>query len=164
MHNILLCIQTNHTIHDENKAEFKTQEFYLKSEDEMRDVFKDVPEAIDNTAKIAARCHVEFEFGVRKLPDFQTPDNEDHYAYFRRKCYDGLYAKYGSNPDKALVERLEYELSVIRRMGFVDYFLIVNDFVQYAKSQGIPVGPGRGSGAGSLCANCIGITGIDPIK
>ena len=164
MHNILLCIQTNHTIHDENKAEFKTQEFYLKSENEMRDVFKDVPEAIDNTSKIAARCHVEFEFGVRKLPDFQTPDNEDHYAYFRRKCYDGLYTKYGSDPDNALIERLEYELSVIRRMGFVDYFLIVNDFVQYAKSRDIPVGPGRGSGAGSLCAYCIGITGIDPIK
>ncbi|MBR1534318.1 MAG: DNA polymerase III subunit alpha [Ruminococcus sp.] len=164
MHNILLCIQTNHTIHDENKAEFKTNEFYLKSESEMRSLFPDLEEAIDNTAKIADRCHVEIEFGNRKLPDFKTPDNEDHYEYFRRKCYDGLSRKYGDHPDNTIVDRLEYELGIIRRMGFVDYFLIVNDFVQYAKSQDIPVGPGRGSGAGSLCAYCIGITGIDPIK
>ena len=164
MHGILLCIQTNHTIHDENKAEFKTDEFYLKSEDEMRALFDGVDEAFDNTAKIAERCHVEFEFGNRKLPDFQTPDNEDHYEYFRRKCYEGLYRKYGDHPDSSLTDRLEYELGVIRRMGFVDYFLIVNDFVQYAKSRDIPVGPGRGSGAGSLCAYCIGITGIDPMK
>ena len=164
MHNILLCIQTNHTIHDENKAEFKTNEFYLKSESEMRSLFPDLDEAIDNTAKIADRCHVEIEFGNRKLPDFKTPDNEGHYEYFRRKCYDGLSRKYGDHPDNTIVDRLEYELGIIRRMGFVDYFLIVNDFVQYAKSQDIPVGPGRGSGAGSLCAYCIGITGIDPIK
>ena len=164
MHNILLCIQTNHTIHDENKAEFKTQEFYLKSEDEMRSLFPELDEAISNTAIIAERCHVEIEFGNRKLPDFKTPDNEDHYEYFRRQCYDGLYQKYGDHPDHAVIDRLEYEMDVIRRMGFVDYFLIVNDFVQYAKSHDIPVGPGRGSGAGSLCAYCIGITGIDPIK
>lgn len=164
MHNILLCIQTNHTIHDENKAEFKTQEFYLKSEEEMRSLFENLDEVIDNTAKIAERCHVEIEFGNRKLPDFKTPDNEDHYEFFRRKCYDGLYKKYGDAPDRTVVARLEYELEIIRKMGFVDYFLIVNDFVQYAKSQDIPVGPGRGSGAGSLCAYCIGITGIDPIK
>ncbi|MBQ9516251.1 MAG: DNA polymerase III subunit alpha, partial [Ruminococcus sp.] len=163
-HNILLCIQTNHTIHDENKAEFKTEEFYVKSEDEMRSLFPELPQAFDNTSKIAHRCHVEIEFGNRKLPDFKTPNDEDHYAYFRRKCYDGLYRKYGDNPDGALIDRLEYELGVIKNMGFVDYFLIVNDFVQYAKSQDIPVGPGRGSGAGSLCAYCIGITGIDPMK
>ncbi len=164
MHNILLCIQTNHTIHDDNKAEFKTDEFYLKSEEEMRALFEGVDEAIDNTARIAERCHVEIEFGNRKLPDFKTPNNEDHYEYFRRKCYDGLYRKYGEAPDQAIIDRLEYELGIIRRMGFVDYFLIVNDFIQYAKSQDIPVGPGRGSGAGSLCAYCIGITGIDPLK
>ena len=161
---ILLCIQTNHTIHDENKAEFKTDEFYLKSEEELREVFPGLDEAFDNTCKIAERCNVEFVFGERKLPDFKTPNNEDHYQYFRRQCYDGLYKKYGSKPSDELIERLEYEMSVINRMGFVDYFLIVNDFVRYAKSNDIPVGPGRGSGAGSLCAYCIGITGIDPIK
>ena len=164
MHEILLCIQTNHSIHDENKAEFGTDEFYLKSEQEMRERFPDLDEAFENTAKIADRCNVTFEFGNRKLPDFKTPNNEDHYEYFKRLCYEGLYRRYGNHPDRTLIDRLEYELSVIRKMGFVDYFLIVNDFVQYAKSQDIPVGPGRGSGAGSLCAYCIGITGIDPIR
>jgi DNA polymerase-3 subunit alpha len=164
MHEILLCIQTNHTINDPDKMEFQTEEFYLKNEEEMRQLFPDVQEAFDNTQKIADRCNVEFEFGVRKLPNFDVPNNEDHYEYFRRNCYKGLYKHYGEHPDKAIVDRLEYELSVISKMGFVDYYLIVNDFVQFAKSKGIPVGPGRGSGAGSLCAYCIGITGIDPIK
>ena len=164
IHEILLCIQTNHSIHDENKAEFKTDEFYLKSEQEMRALFPDTDEAFENTSRIAARCNVTFTFGQRKLPDFTTPNNEDHYAYLRRLCFDGLVRRYGDAPDAALSERLEYELSVIRRMGFVDYFLIVGDFVRYAKSQDIPVGPGRGSGAGSLCAYCIGITDIDPIR
>ena len=164
VHEILLCIQTNHSINDDNKAEFKSDEFYLKSEDELRELFPGMDEAFENTVRIAERCNVEIEFGNRKLPDFKTPNDEDHYEYFRRRCYDGLYKKYGDSPDRSLIDRLEYELSVIRRMGFVDYFLIVNDFVQYAKSHDIPVGPGRGSGAGSLCAYCIGITGIDPIK
>ena len=163
-HSILLCIQTNHTINDDDKMEFGTDEFYLKSEGEMRALLPDVPEAFDNTARIAEMCNLEFEFGKRKLPYFDVPDNEDHYEYFRRQCYEGLYKHYGDNPSKELTDRLEYELSTIHRMGFVDYYLIVNDFIQYAKSQGIPVGPGRGSGAGSLCAYCIGITGIDPIK
>ena len=163
LHDILLCIQTNSTVQNK-KMGFETEEFYLKSEEEMRAVFGDLDEAFENTVKIAERCHLEFEFGNRKLPDFKTPHNEDHYEYFRRLCYDGLYRHYGQNPDQSLISRLEYELSVIRKMGFVDYFLIVNDFVQYAKSKDIPVGPGRGSGAGSLCAYCIGITGIDPIK
>lgn len=163
-HRILLCIQTNHTINDEDKMEFQTDEFYLKSEEEMRSLFKDIPEAYDNTQIIADKCNVEFEFGVRKLPHFDVPDNEDHYEYFKRNCYNGLYKHYGDNPSEDLINRLEYELSTISRMGFVDYYLIVNDFVQYAKSQGIPVGPGRGSGAGSLCAYCIGITDVDPIK
>ena len=164
LHKILLCIQTNHTVHDENKAEFKTDEFYLKSEDELRELFPDLDEAFDNTAKIAERCNVDFEFGKRKLPEFKTPNDEDHYEYLRRLSYEGLYERYGKAPSKSLIERLEYELSVINRMGFVDYFLIVSDFVRYAKSRDIPVGPGRGSGAGSLCAYCIGITGVDPIK
>ena len=146
------------------KMGFDTEEFYLKSEEEMHAMFSSVDEAFENTAAIAERCHVEFEFGKRKLPDFKTPNNEDHYEYFRRHCYDGLYRRYGNDPDTLLIERLEYEMSVIKKMGFVDYFLIVNDFVQYAKSRDIPVGPGRGSGAGSLCAYCIGITSIDPIK
>lgn len=164
IHSILLCIQTNTTVNDSNRMEFQTNEFYLKTEDEMRELFGKYPSAIDNTEIIAQRCNVEFEFGVRKLPRFDVPNNEDHLEYFRRNCYKGLYKHYGKNPDKSLVERLEYEIETISKMGFVDYYLIVNDFVQYAKSQSIPVGPGRGSGAGSLCAYCIGITAIDPIK
>ena len=163
-HGILLCIQTNHTVNDDDKMEFETEEFYLKTEDEMRALLSDYPEAFDNTAKIADMCNLEFEFGKRKLPFFDVPNGEDHYEYFRRRCYDGLYQKYGSTPSPQIIERLEYELKTISRMGFVDYYLIVHDFIDYAKSQGIPVGPGRGSGAGSLCAYCIGITGIDPIK
>lgn len=162
--NILICIQTNKTINDENKLEFQTDEFYVKSEQEMLSLFKEYPQAIENTQKIADRCNVEFTFGVRRLPHFDVPNNQDHYEYFREQCYSGLYRHYGDNPDSTLTERLEYELSVIKSMGFVDYYLIVNDFIQYAKSRKIPVGPGRGSGAGSLCAYCIGITGIDPIK
>ena len=164
VHNILLCIQTNRTVNDSDRMEFKTSEFYLKTEDEMREVFASYPEAIDNTQKIADMCNVDFEFGVRKLPRFDVPNNEDHLHYFRRKCYEGLYKHYGENPDKALIDRLEYEINTVSQMGFVDYYLIVNDFVSYAKSCQIPVGPGRGSGAGSLCAYCIGITAIDPIK
>lgn len=163
-HNILLCIQTNRTINDNDRMEFQTNEFYLKTEEEMRSLFPKYPQAIENTQKIADRCNVEFEFGVRKLPRFDVPNNEDHLEYFRRNCYKGLYKHYGKNPDKSLIDRLEYEISTVAKMGFVDYYLIVNDFVQYAKSNGIPVGPGRGSGAGSLCAYCIGITAIDPIK
>lgn len=164
IHNILLCIQTNRTINDNDRMEFQTNEFYLKTEEEMRELFPKYPQAIENTQKIADRCNVEFEFGVRKLPRFDVPNNEDHLEYFRRNCYKGLYKHYGENPDKSLIDRLEYEISTVSKMGFVDYYLIVNDFVQYAKSNGIPVGPGRGSGAGSLCAYCIGITAIDPIK
>lgn len=164
MHQILLCIQTNHTVNDDDKMEFQTEEFYLKSEEQMRSLFPQLPSAFDNTQLIADRCNVEIEFGVRKLPDYKVPDNEDHFEYFKRLCYDGLHKRYGLNPDKSLIERLNYELNTIKTMGFVDYFLIVSDFVSFAKSQDIPVGPGRGSGAGSLCAYCIGITGIDPIK
>lgn len=163
-HNILLCIQTNRTINDNDRMEFQTDEFYLKTENEMREIFRDYPQAIDNTQKIADLCNFDFEFGVRKLPCFDVPNNEDHLEYFRNNCYKGLYKYYGQHPDKSLIDRLEYEINTIAEMGFVDYYLIVNDFVQYAKENRIPVGPGRGSGAGSLCAYCIGITDIDPIK
>ena len=162
-HSILLCIQTNKTVNDDNRMEFKTEEFYLKSEEEMRSLFPHIPQAFDNTQLIADRCNVEFEFGVRKLPHYHLPEGVDHYEYFREQCYKGLNKHYG-DAGKDLIDRLEYELSTIHKMGFVDYYLIVNDFVQYAKRNGIPVGPGRGSGAGSLCAYCIGITDVDPIK
>ncbi len=161
---ILICIATNHTVDEENSLEFTSDNFYLKTEDEMRALFHDCQQAIDNTQKIADMCNFDFEFGKTKLPNFVVPDGKSHYDYFREKCYDGLYSRYGSSPDKKYTERLEYELSVINNMGYVDYFLIVADFIQYAKSKGIPVGPGRGSGAGSICAYCMGITNIDPIK
>ncbi len=163
MHKVLLCVQTGSKIGDKNNLEFKTEEFYLKTEQEMQRVFPDLTDAISNTQIIADRCNVEFEFGKIKLPYFDT-GGKDHYEYFRRKCYDGLYKKYGNNPAKDVIDRLEYELSVINKMGYVDYYLIVWDFINYAKTHNIPVGPGRGSGAGSLAAYCIGITGVDPIK
>ncbi len=161
---VLICIQTNHTVDEDTGLEFGTDAFYLKSEAEMRELFSFVPEAIDNTAKIAEQCQVEFEFGKTKLPHFEVPDNRDHFEYFHEKCVEGLHRNYGANVPKAYIDRLEYELSVIRKMGYVDYFLIVADFISYAKSKQIPVGPGRGSGAGSIAAYCMGITGIDPMK
>ncbi len=162
-HKVLLCIQTGKKLNDEDTLEFKTEEFYLKSEEEMLNVFSLVPDAVHNTAKIAELCNFDFEFGKIKLPYFDI-GKQDHYEYFRKKCYDGLYKNYGNNPDKAVIERLEYELETINKMGYVDYFLIVADFVNYAKTHDIPVGPGRGSGAASIAAYCVGITGIDPIK
>lgn len=164
MHKILLCIQTNRTIEDADGMEFGSNQFYFKTEEEMRALFPQLPEAADNTARIAERCNVTFEFGHTKLPHFDTPNGQENRAYFREKCYEGLHLHYGENPAPGLVERLEYELSTIEKMGYVNYYLIVHDFVRYAKSVDIPVGPGRGSGAGSLAAYCIGITGIDPIK
>lgn len=163
MQKVLLCIQTNTTVDEPNPIAFETDEFYIKSEAEMRSLFPALQEAFDNTARIADRCRVELEFGKTKLPHFEAPGG-DSYAYFRSECYKGLYRLYGQAPDASIIQRLEYELDTIHRMGYVDYYLIVNDFVQYAKTHDIPVGPGRGSGAGSLCAYCIGITGIDPIK
>lgn len=164
MHGILLCIQTNKTVEDEKRFEFSSDQFYLKSEEEMRVLFPNCQESIENTAKIADMCNVDFEFGNTKLPHFEIPDNKDHFKYFKENCYRGLYKHYGTNPDKSIINRLEYELNTINEMGYVDYYLIVNDFVDYAKSVGIAVGPGRGSGAGSLASFLIGITGIDPIK
>lgn len=161
---VLICIQTNHTLGEETGLEFSTDEFYVKTEDDMRSLFSHVPEAIENTAKIADMCNLEFEFGNTKLPHFEVPNGMDHFEYFKNQCFYGLSKHKGDNPPKEYVERLNYELEVINRMGYVDYFLIVHDFIRYAKSKNIPVGPGRGSGAGSLAAYCIGITGIDPIK
>ncbi len=164
MQNVLVCIGTNHTVDEDNGMAFDTEEFYVKSEDEMREIFSFVPEAIENTQKIADRCNMTFEFGHTKLPAFEVPGGRDNVEYFESMCKEGLYRRYGENPDEELWERLNYELGVIERMGYVNYYLIVHDFINYAKSVGIPVGPGRGSGAGSLCAYCIGITDIDPIK
>ena len=163
MHKVLLCIQTGSRLSDENTLEFKTNEFYLKSAEEMSALFPEAPKAITNTAVIAERCNVEFEFGKIKLPHFEIGER-DHFEYFKEKCQEGMRRIYGKNPEKTVLERLDYELSVINHMGYVDYYLIVADFVNYAKTHGISVGPGRGSGAASLAAYCIGITGIDPIK
>ncbi|MDR1465787.1 MAG: DNA polymerase III subunit alpha [Oscillospiraceae bacterium] len=161
---VLICVQTNHVLGEKTGLEFETEEFYLKSEDEMRALFADCPEALESTAAIAARCQVDIEFGVTKLPHFSIPGSPDHFAWFSARCAEGLTERYGPNPPEEYWKRLRYELDVIRRMGYVDYFLIVHDFIAHAKAQGIPVGPGRGSGAGSLAAYCIGITGIDPMK
>lgn len=163
MHKVLMCIQTGSKITDDSALEFTTNEFYLKSAEQMAEIFENVPSSLENTLKIAERCNVEFEFGKIKLPRFDI-GQRNHFEYFKQKCFDGLYRIYGKNPQEKYIERLNYELSVINQMGYVDYFLIVADFVNYAKSNNIPVGPGRGSGAASLAAYCIGITGIDPIK
>ena len=164
MHHILICIQTNRTIEDEDVLEFGSDEFYFKSEEEMRALFPDCPEAADNAQVIADQCNLEFEFGHTKLPRFDTPDGSDNREYFRRMCYEGLYRHYGEHPDQSIIDRLEYEISTIDTMGYVNYYLIVYDFIRQAKSMGIPVGPGRGSGVGSLAAYCIGITGVDPLR
>ncbi|MEG2719911.1 MAG: DNA polymerase III subunit alpha, partial [Oscillospiraceae bacterium] len=161
---VLICIQTNHTINEDTGLDFQTDDFYLKSENEMRELFSDVQDAIDNTGIIADMCNFDFEFGKTKLPYFYLPPNVDRYEYFKGQCYKGLKIRYGDNPSAVYTERLDYELSVIKNMGYIDYFLIVADFIDYAKSKDIPVGPGRGSGAGSIAAYCMGITDVDPIK
>lgn len=163
MQKVLICIQTGKTINEDNPLTFPTDEFYMKSAEEMAERFPDVPEALENTVKIAERCNFDFEFGKIKLPVFDIGDR-DHFEFFREKCFEGLYRIFGEHPETEYIDRLNYELETINRMGYVDYYLIVQDFVNYAKRSGIPVGPGRGSGAGSLAAYCIGITGIDPIK
>ncbi len=161
---VLLCIQTNHTLEEDNDIEFETEEFYIKSRAEMEQAIPNCPEALDNTVRIAQRCEIEFEFGHHILPLYEAPDGRENVEFFRDLCYQGLYRHYGENPPQDYIDRLEYELGVITSMGYVDYYLIVYDFVNYAKTHGIPVGPGRGSGAGSIAAYCIGITGIDPMK
>ena len=161
---ILTCISTNKKLDDENALEFSTDEFYIKSAEEMLSLFPEHPEAIYVTEEIADKCNLEFEFGVTKLPYFHIDGVEDNSIYLKETALKGLYEKYGNNPDSEIVDRLNYELEVITTMGYTDYFLIVADFVNYAKNNDIPVGPGRGSGAGSLVAYCIGITAVDPIK
>ena len=164
MQHILICIQTNKTVNDDDVLEFGTDEFYVKSTDEMYELFSAWPEACENTSRIAEMCSFDFEFGVTKLPYFVAPDGMDNKEYFVKLCRDGLLRRYGADVPEDIRARLDYEISIIDRMGYINYYLIVFDFINYAKSQGIPVGPGRGSGAGSLAAYCVGITNIDPIK
>ena len=164
-HEVLLCIQTGKRMSDEDRMRFETQEFYIKSPEEMADYFSEFPDAIENTVKIAEKCNYDFEFGVTKLPNYDVPEEyATHLDYFKDLCYKGIKKRYGENPAEEVMSRLEYEISVIDKMGYVDYFLIVWDYINYAKSVGIPVGPGRGSGAGSIAAYAIGITDIDPLK
>ena len=164
MQHILICIQTNKTVNDDDVLEFGTDEFYVKSTDEMYELFSAWPEACENTNRIAEMCSFDFEFGVTKLPYFVAPDGMDNKEYFVKLCRDGLLRRYGADVPEDIRARLDYEISIIDRMGYINYYLIVFDFINYAKSHGIPVGPGRGSGAGSLAAYCVGITNIDPIK
>ncbi len=164
-HEILLCIQTGKKINDEDRMRFETDEFYIKSPEEMAEYFSAVPEAIENTVKIADKCNFDFEFGVTKLPNYDVPEDfKTHEEYFRKLTWDGIEKRYGKNYSEEVKSRTEYELGIISKMGYVDYYLIVWDYINYAKSIGIPVGPGRGSGAGSIVAYSIGITDIDPLK
>lgn len=162
-HEILLCIQTGKTIDDEDRMSFENDEFYLKSKEEMYEIFSEQKEALLNTVKIADECNVEFEFNVTRLPKFDTPEGIPSNEYLRKICFDGLYERY-KNVTQEVIDRLEYELSVIEKMGYVDYFLIVWDFIKFAKDNNIITGPGRGSAAGSIVAYTLGITKIDPIK
>ena len=164
MQSILLCIQTGKTIQDADRMEFQTDEFYVKTTDEMYELFSMVPEACANTAKIAEQCNFDFEFGHTKIPYYKAPDGMDNQAYFEKLCWDGLERRYGPDVPQANIDRLKYEISVVKTMGYTNYYLIVWDYINFAKSQGIPVGPGRGSGAGSIAAYCVGITDIDPIR
>ena len=164
-HEILLCIQTGKKITDDDRMRFETDELYIKSPEEMSDYFSGVPEAIENTVKIADKCNVTFEFGHTILPNYDVPaEYTTHYDYLKKLCDDGIKNRYGENPSQEIIDRENYELEVIKKMGYVDYFLIVWDYIHYAKTQNIPVGPGRGSGAGSIVAYAIEITDIDPIK
>jgi len=163
VHDALLCIQTGKTINDENRLKFETDEFYLKTAEEMRELFSYIPEALENTIKIADSCNVEFDFNARYLPEYQVPPGYTQDEYLEKLCYEGLKERY---PDASpeVRERLNYELEVIKRMGYSSYFLIVWDFINYARRNGIMVGPGRGSAAGSVVAYCLHITNIDPLK
>ena len=162
-HDILLCIQTGKKVSDEDRMRYEGGQFYLKSEDEMRQLFPYALQALENTHKIAERCNVEIEFGVTKLPRYDVPEGYTSWEYLNYLCTKGLNEKYPDD-DGTLRERLDYELGIINKMGYVDYFLIVWDFINYAKSNDIMVGPGRGSAAGSIVSYCLGITDIDPIK
>ncbi|MDE6700926.1 MAG: DNA polymerase III subunit alpha, partial [Acetatifactor sp.] len=179
-HDILLCLQTNKKLADEDRMRYEGGQYFVKSEEEMKGLFPYAWEAVENTQLIADRCNVEIEFGVTKLPHFEVPEEYDSWTYLNRLCRDGLAERYGVQKEdgtwtdpgeqpagdtgETLSERLDYELDVIRRMGYVDYFLIVWDFINYAKQNDIPVGPGRGSAAGSIVSYCLKITDIDPIR
>ncbi|MBR6282394.1 MAG: DNA polymerase III subunit alpha, partial [Lachnospiraceae bacterium] len=167
-HDLLLCIQTGKKVQDEDRMRYEGGQYYVKSEDEMRSLFSYAPQALENTQKIADRCHVEIEFGNTKLPHFEVPEGYDSWTYLNKLCHDGLERRYAASKTPEELEKirtqLDYELGVIKRMGYVDYFLIVWDFINYARMNGIPVGPGRGSAAGSLVSYTTGITDIDPIR
>ena len=162
-HDILLCIQTGKKLADENRMRYDGGQYYVKSEEEMQRLFPYAKQALENTQKIADRCHVEIEFGVTKLPKYDVPEGYTSWEYLQKLCYEGLEKRYG-DPSKELKDRLSYELETIHQMGYVDYFLIVWDFIKYAKDHGIAVGPGRGSAAGSIVSYCLEITTIDPIR
>lgn len=162
-HDILLCIQTGKKVTDENRMRYDGGQYYLKSPEEMAELFPYAPQALENTCKIAERCNVEIEFGVTKVPHFEVPQGFDSWTYLNYLCNEGMKRRY-PDADEEKKKRLEYELSVIHKMGYVDYFLIVWDYINYAKTHGIAVGPGRGSAAGSIVSYCLGITDIDPIK
>ena len=162
-HDMLLCIQTGKKLSDEKRMRYEGGQYYIKSEEEMRELFPYALNALENTQKIAERCNVEIEFGVTKLPKYDVPEGYTSWEYLNKLCYEGLKQRY-EKPDEMLTKRLEYELSVIKSMGYVDYFLIVWDFIKYARDHEIMVGPGRGSAAGSIVSYCLGITTIDPIK
>ncbi len=163
MQDVLLCVQTGKTVDDPNRMKFSTEEFYLKSEEELRALFPNCDSAFENTAKIAERCNLEFEFNNYHLPSFPVPEGYTNEEYFRKLCNDGFRERYPEAPD-SYKERLAYEIDVISRMGYVNYYLIVWDFIRFAKESGIPVGPGRGSGAASIVAYCMHITEVDPMK
>ena len=162
-HDILLCIQTGKKLSDENRMRYEGGQYFVKSEEEMKGLFPYAWEAVENTQRIADRCHVEIEFGKTKLPHFDVPEGYDSWGYLNKLCTDGMKERYPED-DGTLQKRLEYELGIIKRMGYVDYFLIVWDFINYARENGIPVGPGRGSAAGSIVSYCLHITNIDPIR
>jgi DNA polymerase-3 subunit alpha len=163
-HEILLCIQTAKTIDQEDRMRFPTNEFYLKSHDEMTEHFKNIPSAIENTIAIAKKCNVDLEFGKLHLPKFDVPKGKEASQYLRELCFEGLKKRYENDVTQDKIDRLEFELQTVERMGYVDYFLIVWDFIKYAKDNEIAVGPGRGSAAGSIISYCLSITNIDPIK
>lgn len=160
---VLMCIQMEKTVNDPDRMKFQTDEFYLKSPEEMAALFPSFPDALENTVKIAERCHFDFDFSTRHLPSYDVPDGKTASEYLRELCFNGLNRKY-KNVTPEMTERLEYELGVINNMGFVDYFLIVWDFIHYAKTHGVMVGPGRGSAAGSIVSYCLDITTIDPLR
>ena len=163
-HDVLLCIQTGKTVNDKNRMHFSADSFYFKSPDEMKQAFSYIPEAVLNTRVIAEKCNVEFKLGTCLLPRYELEDHESPDAFLEKMAIEGLRIKLGASPDAVYTDRLRRELDMIRKMGYSSYFLIVWDFISYAKKQGIPVGPGRGSAAGSLVSYCIGVTDIDPVK